>query len=198
MTTQTLHTEHHHDDSGSKAIFGFWLYIMTDFIMFAAVFATYVVLRNNTYGGIGVNQVASLPFVLTQTLILLASTLTCGFSKAASHNNNKSAVMLWMAVSFILGLVFVSMGFHQLACLVASGSSWQSSAFLSVYFTLIVMHGLHVVVGMLWIAILSIQLMMQGLSPTMQTRVTCLNLFWNFISMVWIFIFTIVYLMGAI
>jgi cytochrome o ubiquinol oxidase subunit 3 len=198
MSTETLHHEHHHVDPSSKTIFGFWAYIMTDFIMFAALFATYDVLRNNTYGGIGIGQVATLPFVLTQTLILLASTMTCGFSKAASHSGNKNASILWMTVTFILGLIFTSMGFHQLSCLVASGSSWQSSAFLSAYFTLIIGHALHVVIGMLWIIILMLQFMKQDLNSVMKTRITCLTLFWNFISMVWVFIFIIVYLMGAI
>ncbi|MDF2940572.1 MAG: cytochrome o ubiquinol oxidase subunit [Gammaproteobacteria bacterium] len=198
MSTGNLHHDHHHEDTSSKVVFGFWAYIMTDFIMFAALFATYDVLRNNTYGGIGIGQVANLPFVLTQTLILLASTLTCGFAKAASHNNNKKGVLLWLAVSFVLGLIFASMGLHQLACLVASGSSWQTSAFLSAYFTLIIGHAIHVIVAMLWIVVLMIQFMSQDLSSTMKTRITCLSLFWNFISIVWVFIFIIVYLMGAI
>jgi cytochrome o ubiquinol oxidase subunit 3 len=198
MTTPNLHNEHHHEDPGAKVAFGFWAYIMTDFIMFAALFATYDVLRNNTYGGIGISQVANLHFVLIQTIILLASTLTCGFSNAASHNGNKTAVMLWMAVTFILGLVFAGMGLHQLCNLVASGSSWQTSAFLSAYFTLIIGHAIHVVVGLLWIVILMVQFLSHDLTPTMRTRLTCLNMFWNFISIVWIFIFTIVYLMGAI
>ncbi|MDF2529153.1 MAG: cytochrome o ubiquinol oxidase subunit [Gammaproteobacteria bacterium] len=200
MSTNTLNNEHHHghEDPGPKVTFGFWTYIMTDFIMFAGLFATYVVLRNSTYGGLSIKDITNLPFVLTQTLILLASTLSYGFCNVASRNGNKAQVNLWLVVTFLLGLCFAAMGYHQLAALVASGSNWQTSAFLSAYFTLIILHGIHVVIGLLWIAVLMVQLMSQGLSPTMKTRLTCLSLFWNFISIVWIFIFTIVYLMGAV
>jgi cytochrome o ubiquinol oxidase subunit 3 len=114
------------------------------------------------------------------------------------HNNNRAGVMFWLVVTFILGLVFVGMGWHHLACLVASGNTWQTSGFLSVYFSLISIHGLHVIVGLLWIIILMIQMMGQNLSSTMKTRLSCLSLYWNYINLVWLIVFTVVYLMGAI
>lgn len=201
MTAQALNNHHgqHHDhshDASSRVIFGFWLFLMTDFIVFACLFATYDVLHNNTFGGPGIKQIASLSYVLVQTLFLLTSSLTYGFAHIAQRKG-RGSVMFWLTVTFLLGLAFVGFEFHEFANLIATGNSWQRSAFLSAFFTLVGIHGIHIVVGMLWIVILMIQMTKQNLSPTMRTRLTCLGMFWNFLDIVWIFIFTIVYLMGA-
>ncbi|MDO8953890.1 MAG: cytochrome c oxidase subunit 3 [Gammaproteobacteria bacterium] len=191
-------TDIHHDETSSKVIFGFWAYILTDFIMFAALFATYIVLRNNTFGSIDASQVASLHYVLIQTMYLLAANFTFGLCLVASHSASKARVMLWMGVTFLLALGFLRMEQHQFCHLIANGYTWQTSAFLSAFFTLLSIHGIHVIVALLWMVIVAIQLSMHGLTTTMKTRLTCLGLFINFITMIWIVIFTLVYLMGAI
>lgn len=197
MTTETLHHEHH-DDASSRVLFGFWAYILTDFIMFSAAFATYIVLRNNTFGSIGVQQTATLHYVLIETIALLAANFVFGLALAGAHRGDKVRVVLYMGLSFILACVFLHLEQRQLANLLANGYSWQTSGFLSAFYTLIVMHAVHVIIALLWMVILAIQLKMQGLNTRMKTRLTCLSLFFNFITLIWIVIFTVVYLMGAI
>ncbi len=201
MTTPAFNTTIHHiqhHDASSKVIFGFWIYILTDCILFASLFATYIVLYNNTYGGPGIAQVTSLPYGLIQTLIIIFSTLTFGFGFAAIYRGNRNQVMFWLVITFLLGLAFLGMEQQQFAHLLHQGYSWQTSAFLTVFFSLIGIYGLHILVALLWIIILMIQLSSQNLTSMMKTRLTCLSLFWNFLNIVWVFIFTIVYLMGAI
>lgn len=198
MMTHALNDQHHHDDSSSKVIFGFWIYIMTDCILFASLFATYIVLRNNTYGGICAREVATLPYVLIQSFVFLTSGLTYGLAMLSVYKNKINHLRYWVCVTFILGLVFLGLEFHQFANLFAAGSTWQTSAFLSAYFSLVGIQGIHVAIGMLWMIILMIQLSMQKLNSTMKTRFSCLGLFWDFLNIVWILIFIIVYLMGAI
>lgn len=198
MTTHALHDESHHDDVSSKVIFGFWIYIMTDAILFAALFATYAVLHNNIWNGPGIQQIATMPYVMVQSLVLLTSVFTYGLSSVALHRGHKKGIFFWLAITFLLGLVFLGFEWQQFANLLQHGNSWQTSAFLSIFFSLVGIHGFHIVAGLLWIIILMVQLKMQSITPTMQTRLTCLGLFWNFLNIMWLFIFTIVYLMGAI
>lgn len=194
----STHTLGHHSDPGAKVIFGFWIYLMTDAILFAALFATYSVLHNNTFGGPGIQQITSLHHVIVQTLIFLASVLTYGLSFVALHRVKKGQLRFWVAITFILALAFLGMQFHEYANILNMNVSWQTSAFLSAYFTLTGIFTMHVIVGLLWMIILFIQLSMQGLSATMKTRFSCFNLFWNFLNIIWILIFTLIYLMGAI
>lgn len=194
--TQTHHDHDH--EVADKVTFGFWVYLMTDFIMFAALFATYAVLHPNTYGGPGIAQMASLEQVLWQTLCLLASTFTCGLAFLAAQKNSRATTLFYLALALVLGAGFVGLEFSQFAVLWQQGITWQGSAFLSAYFSLVGLQGIHVVIGLLWILIVMLQLACQNLSPTMKIRMTCLSLFWSFVNIVWIFIFTIVYLMGAI
>jgi len=198
MTDNNLHHHDHEQQIASKVTFGFWSYIMTDFIMFAALFATYAVLHNNIYGGIGIAQVASMTPVLVQTIVMIAISLVFGFSLVALHRAKRCGVLFWLVVTFLLGLTFLGLEFHAFSAILASGYSWQSSAFLSAYFTLLGVHALHVVVGLIWIAILMIQIKMQNLTTMIKTRLICMGLFWNFLTIIWLVIFTVVYLMGAI
>lgn len=181
----------------SKPVFGFWVYLMTDCVLFATLFATYVVLHGNTFGGPGANELFSLPFVLIETLLLLTSSFTCGLAVLAMQRNNKSAVLGWLAVTFMLGAVFVGMELNEFTHLVHEGNSWQRSGFLSAFFTLVGTHGLHISIGLLWLVVLAVQLIRKGFSPSTLQRLTLFSLFWHFLDIVWIFIFTIVYLMGA-
>ena len=137
MTTHTLDKNNHHGGLDAKVIFGFWVFIVTDCIMFSGLFSTYAVLSHSTFGNIGVAQTASLPFVLVQTLLFLTSVLTLGFGVAASTRGNFNQTMLWLVITFALGAIFLSMGYHQLANLYTHGHTWRDSAFLSAYFTVI-------------------------------------------------------------
>ena len=181
----------------SKTIFGFWVYLMTDCVLFASLFATYAVLHNNTFGGPDSKELFSMPFVLTETLILLASSFTAGLAIVAMQMRRKAQVLGWLAVTFALGIGFLSMEISEFAQLVAEGNSWQRSGFLSAFFTLVATHGLHITTGLLWLLVVFVQLLRSGFTPSSIQRLTLFSLFWHFLDLVWIFIFTIVYLMGA-
>jgi len=181
----------------AKAIFGFWVYLMTDCVLFAGLFATYAVLRDNTFGGPAGYQIFNMPEVLVETLVLLMSSFTCGLGVLAARGNRKAQVLGWFAATFVLGLVFLSIEVTDFHSLVTHGSSWTRSGFLSAYFTLVGTHGLHITIGLLWMAVLAVRIRKTGLTRGNVRRLTLLSLFWHFLDLVWIFIFTIVYLMGA-
>ena len=186
----------HHDNS--KTIFGFWVYLMTDCVLFASLFATYAVLHNNTFGGPDARELFSMPFVLGETLILLTSSFTAGLALLAMHARRKSQVLSWLAVTFVLGIAFLFMEMSEFAQLVAEGNSWQRSGFLSAFFTLVATHGLHILTGLLWLLVLFVQILRNGFTSSSVQRLTLFSLFWHFLDLVWIFIFTIVYLIGAL
>ncbi len=192
MTKITAHVEE------SKTVLGFWVYLMTDCILFASLFATYAVLQNNTFGGPSGQELFSLPFVLLETLILLTSSFTCGLGLLASHRGKKNQVMAWFGVTFLLGLAFLALELSEFSHLVAEGNSWQRSGFLSAFFTLVGTHGLHIATGLMWIVVMMIRVWRGGLTTVNLRRLTVLSLFWHFLDIVWIFIFTFVYLMGAL
>lgn len=180
-----------------KSTFGFWIYIMTDCVLFATLFATYGVLRNNTAGGPGGGELFSMPFVLIETLLLLTSSLTVGLAVLAAHGKQKRAALAWLSATFVLGAAFLGMEVYEFAKLIAEGHSWQASAFLSAYFTLVGTHGLHITIGLLWALTIGIQLVRKGFTYGTLKRFALFSLFWHFLDIVWIFIFTIVYLLGA-
>ena len=190
--------DHHHDGPDPKVTFGVWIYIMTDCMMFAAMFATYIVLRNNTYGGPGITLISNLHDVLARSIVLLVMVLTSGFTMVAMHKKSVCKTQFWLAVSFLIGLAFLGMQYHEFDCVMKMGYTWQSNAFMSSYFTTVGLFCVHIAVALLWMVVLMIQIALQKLNPMMQTRVTCLNMFVNFLSIIWIFVFSIVYLMGAI
>ena len=195
---QGYHDEHgDHGDADSKAIFGFWIYIMSDCILFASIFATYAVLHNNTYGGPSAKELFSMPFVLTETFILLTSSFTYGLAMLSAHKKGVGGTIFWLVITFLLGLAFVSMELHEFSALIHEGNSWQRSAFLSSFFTLVGTHGLHVTSGLIWMVVLMMQVVKHGITGVTMRKLTCLSLFWHFLDIVWIFVFTIVYLMGA-
>lgn len=201
MTTSTTepHTlpPHHQEEVYGKTVFGFWLYLMTDCILFATLFATYAVLHNNVNGGPSSKELFSLPFALIETLILLTSSFTCGLATLAARKNKTGQVLAWFAVTFALGASFLAMELHEFTRFVIEGNGWQRSAFLSSYFTLVGTHGLHITCGLLWILVMIAQVLFRGITWATFRRIACLGLFWHFLDVVWIFIFTIVYLMGA-
>lgn len=182
----------------SKTIYGFWVYLMTDCILFATLFATYAVLHNNVAGGASAKELFSLPYALTETIVLLVSSFTSGLAVLAAHRRDKNWTMKWLTVTFALGVIFLVMELQEFSNLVEEGHSWKNSAFLSSFFTLVGTHGLHISSGLVWIIIMLAQIGTRGVTIAAIRRITCLGLFWHFLDVVWIFIFTIVYLMGAI
>lgn len=181
----------------AKTLFGFWVYLMTDCVLFASLFAAFAVLRSNTFGGPAGNELFSMPFVLTETLILLTSSFTAGLGLLAARRGDRSQTMIWFLVTMALGLMFLTMELTEFHKLVVEGNSWRRSGFLSAFFTLVGTHGAHITSGLLWMAVLLIKLAKQGLSELMVKRLTMLSMFWHFLDIIWIFIFTIVYLFGV-
>jgi len=196
--SQTLNKSEIDQEVKEKNIFGFWIYIMTDCVLFASLFATYAVLNNNTFGGPDGKQLFSLPYVLAETLILLTSSFTCGLAMLAARQNHKNKVMFWFSITFLLGLAFLVMELTEFRHLDAMGDSWRRSGFLTSYFTLVGTHGLHITIGLIWMVVLLFKTLKGGLVAGTVRRLTLLSLFWHFLDIIWIFIFTIVYLRGAI
>jgi cytochrome o ubiquinol oxidase subunit III len=176
---------------------GFWIYLMTDCILFASLFATYIVLRDATNGGVAGSDIFEMPFVLIETMILLTSSFICGLAVLAARAGRKSQTLALMAVTFLLGASFLGMELYEFAKLAGEGHGWWASAFLSAFFTLVATHGLHIAVGLLWIGVMMWQLYKRGFTPGVTRRLILFGLFWHFLDVIWIFIFTLVYLMGA-
>lgn len=189
---------HHHPNQDSMDIFGFWIYIMSDCILFASIFAAFAVLHTNTFGGPSIKEITNVPYVLNETLALLASSFTYGMSILALYKRDKKQVLLWLMITFIFGASFVFMEVKEFVHLYMENHSWASSAALSSFFTLVGTHGFHVSMGLLWMLTLMFQVAVNGINPAMARRLTYLGLFWAFLDIVWIFVFTIVYLMGSI
>jgi cytochrome o ubiquinol oxidase subunit 3 len=197
MTNITETAPAPHSDS-EKTVLGFWIYLMTDCILFGTLFATYIVLHKNTYGGPGGDTLFDMPFVLIETLLLLTSSFTCGIAMLAIKHKNKALTMLLLGITFALGLSFLVMEAYEFNQLAAEGNSWQRSGFLSAFFTLVGTHGLHILIGLLWLAVMGWQLLRRGFTDGVTRRLTLFSMFWHFLDIVWIFIFTFVYLMGGL
>ncbi|WP_187312833.1 cytochrome o ubiquinol oxidase subunit III [Candidatus Williamhamiltonella defendens] len=189
------HDKHH--ETGSTKIFGFWIYLMSDCILFSALFATYAVLVNGTAVGPEGKDIFNLSFVLVETFLLLFSSMTYGFAILAMNQGQKKPVNTWLSLTFLLGLSFVGMEIFEFHELIRKGAGPDRSAFLSSFFALVGTHGLHVALGLIWIVVMMVQISQRGLNPINQTRLMCLSLFWHFLDVIWICVFTIVYLLGA-
>lgn len=182
----------------SNTILGFWIYLMTDCVLFVTLFTTYAVLHMSTFGGPGPKDLFSLSTAFAETLMLLFSSITCGFGTLAACRNEKNKVIAWFSIAFLLGLSFVATELTEFTHLVREGHSWKASAFLSSFFTLVGTHGLHVSIGLLWMVVLMFQIKFKGITVPTFRRLVCFNMFWHFLDLVWIFIFTFVYLMGIV
>ncbi|CAJ0744546.1 Cytochrome bo(3) ubiquinol oxidase subunit 3 [Ralstonia edaphis] len=191
------HDHAHHHDAADTKVFGFWVYLMSDLIIFASLFATFCVLRGATAGGPTGKELFDLSYVAIETGILLVSSITYGMVMISLQNGRKDQVMLWLGITLLLGAAFVGMEINEFHHLIAEGAGPSRSAFLSSFFLLVGTHGLHVASGMLWIIVLMWQISRKGLTPTQSTRLSCLSLFWHFLDVVWIGVFTVVYLLGA-
>jgi cytochrome o ubiquinol oxidase subunit III len=189
------HQEH---NDGSKTVFGFWIYLMSDCLIFASLFATFGVLAENVAGGPSGRELFDLPYVAAETVLLLTSSFTFGLAALNVEASNRRHIIGWLAITFILGAEFIGMEVQEFAHLVNEGAGPSRSAFLSAYFTLVGTHGLHVVAGLIWIAVMMHQTLSFGLDGTVRRRLICLGLFWHFLDLVWICLFTFVYLRGAV
>jgi cytochrome o ubiquinol oxidase subunit 3 len=180
-----------------KKTLGFWIYLMTDCLLFASLFATFAVLRNNTNGGPGGSELFDMPFVLLETMVLLTSSFTVGLAILGSARGLKVQTMFWLLLTFALGGFFLVLEVSEFAKLAVEGNSWQRSGFLSAFFTLVGTHGLHILVGMLWLGVMLFRLWKFKFKQTDINRLALFGLFWHFLDVVWIFIFSIVYLIGG-
>lgn len=194
MANMVAHKESHEAAANDRTMFGFWVYLMTDLLMFAVLFAVYAVLHGNTLGGPTGRDLFSLPLALAETLILLTSSFTVGIGMIAARAGNKKQVMVWFGITFLLGLAFLGLEFKEFAEFIHEGHTIASNAFFSSFFALVGTHGLHITSGLLWMAITLIYVTKRGLTSHMVRKLTLLSLFWHFLDIVWIFIFTIVYL----
>jgi len=186
----------HHPQQGT--LLGFWLYLMSDLLIFAVLFATYAVLGRSYAAGPSGADLFDLPLVAVNTALLLVSSITYGMAMIAMQHGRLAGVLRWLAVTGVLGLGFLSLEMYEFAHLIAEGAGPTRSAFLSSFFTLVGTHGLHVAFGCIWLFTLVTQLRRHGLTRENKRRLVCLSMFWHFLDVVWIAVFTFVYLMGVL
>lgn len=178
--------------------FGFWLYLMSDAIIFALLFATYLVMKDNLAGGPGSADLFDLSNAFAETMLLLTSSLTFGFAALSADAGKRGAALAWLTVTFGLGAAFLALELHEFAAMIAQGAGPDRSGFLSAFFTLVGTHGLHVSGGLIFIAVMISQIALKGLTPPVASRLFRLGLFWHFLDIVWIGIFSVVYLPGVL
>ena len=189
--------EHVHEP-GEATLLGFWIYLMSDALIFASLFATFGVLRQNYAGGPAPRDIFDLSLVALNTALLLISSITFGFSMLAMDQNKVRATQAWLIVTALFGAGFVAIELYEFGHLIAEGATPQRSAFLSAFFTLVGTHGAHVTFGLVWIAVMLVQVGKRGLTSENKRRLMCLSLFWHFLDVIWIGVFTFVYLLGMI
>ncbi len=192
-----LPEEPHHSPGDSTAL-GFWIYLMSDCLIFAMLFAAYGVLGGNYAAGPAPKDLFDLPLVALNTAMLLFSSITYGFAMIATQRGKVGATLVWLAVTGLFGLAFLSIELHEFAGLIHEGAGPWRSAFLSSFFTLVGTHGLHVTFGLVWLVTLMVQVGRYGLNADNRRRLMCLSMFWHFLDVIWIGVFTFVYLMGVL
>ena len=177
--------------------YGFWIFLLSDIVMFAALFAAYAVLVGATAGGASGAELFSQRSVAIETACLLASSYTCGLMWLAVGSRNRAGFYLGAIITFALGAAFLALEMREFADMIARGATPQTSAFLSAFFTLVGCHGLHVTVGLVWLVVMMFQVAVKGLRPAVERRMLCFSLFWHALDIIWISLFTVVYLMGV-
>jgi cytochrome o ubiquinol oxidase subunit 3 len=178
--------------------YGFWVFLLSDIVMFAAIFAAYAVLARATAGGPGGAQLFNQGSVAIETACLLASSYTCGLMSLAVESRRYAVTYLAAVVTFVLGAVFLVLELREFAAMIAIGAGPQRSAFLSAFFTLVGCHGLHVTAGLVWLAVMMAQVAIKGFRANVERRLLCFSLFWHALDIVWVWLFTVVYLMGVV
>jgi len=189
--------EHDHPE-GSSTMLGFWLYLMSDCLIFAVLFATFGVLGGSYAAGPSPKELFDLPLVAVNTSMLLFSSITYGFAVLEMQKKNVNAMLLWLVVTGLFGAAFLGIELTEFAHMIHEGATPQRSAFLSSFFTLVGTHGLHVTFGIIWMITLITQVWRFGLIEANKRRLLCLSMFWHFLDVVWIGVFTFVYLMGVL
>jgi cytochrome o ubiquinol oxidase subunit 3 len=180
----------------SNKVFGFWIYLMSDCVLFATLFATFAVLSSGNANAQNAKNIFDLRDVLTETICLLCSSFTFGLAILAMQQNNKKLLIAWLCATFFLGAAFLALEFNEFYHLTLNGNGPDHNAFFSSFFTLLGTHGLHVFLGLIWIVFMIIQVMKKGIYLTTKTRLILLSLFWHFLDIIWIFLFSFVYLIG--
>ena len=184
--------------ASSTTMLGFWIYIMSDTLIFAVLFATFGVLSHSFAGGPTSAEILELPTVAVNTAMLLISSITCGFAMLAMERAERGTTLFWLAVTGLFGAIFVGLELHEFFGLVAEGATPQRSAYLSAFFTLVGTHGTHVTVGIVWLVTLMVQVARKGLITANKRRLMCFSMFWHFLDVIWIGVFSFVYLLGAL
>jgi cytochrome o ubiquinol oxidase subunit 3 len=177
--------------------FGFWIFLLSDIVMFSALFAAYAVLVRATAGGPTGAELFNQASVAIETACLLASSFTCGLMSLAVGSRRRTATYVFAGVTFVLGAVFLVLEIREFAGMIAIGATPQRSAFLSAFFALVGCHGLHVTAGLIWLAVMMAQVEIKGFRPTVERRLLCFALFWHALDIIWVWLFTVVYLMGV-
>lgn len=198
MQNSSISLPFHCEASSQTKIFGFWVYLMSDAVIFALLFATYASMSRNYAGGPAGKELFDLSNVFYETLLLLLSTLTCGFAMLSLSKNRKQGVLSWLVCTFLLGLGFVLMEYNEFHSLISQGAGPDRSGFLSAFFTLVGTHGLHVGIGLIWSLVMMAQVIIKGLTVPIYSRLYRLSLFWHFLDLIWVSIFSIVYLWGVL
>ncbi|MDQ0200080.1 cytochrome o ubiquinol oxidase subunit III [Neobacillus ginsengisoli] len=188
--------DHGHVDQEGLKVLGFWIFLVTDCLLFATFFAAYAVLHTHTNGGFTAKDF-DIPGFIIETFILLISSFTSGLAVLAMHKGNKKALISWLVVTVALGATFVGLEINEFTHMVAEGATISKSAFLTSFFSLVGTHGIHVTFGIFWMIGLIFQLSRKGITPVTKRKISIISLYWHFLDAVWIFIFTVVYLMGV-
>lgn len=187
----------HEEQARDRGFFGFWVYLMTDMLMFAILFAVFAVLHESTAGGPSGGELFNLPLALTETILLLTSSFTCGLATLGALQKRKGQMLAWFSITFLLGVSFFALEMKEFSHLIQAGHTIGSSAYLSAFFVLVGTHGLHIFIGLFWMATLMIYTLKRGFTTPMQRKITYLGLYWHFLDIVWIFIFSMVYLLAG-
>jgi cytochrome o ubiquinol oxidase subunit 3 len=178
--------------------YGFWIFLLSDIVMFAALFATYAVLVHATAGGPTGAQLFNQVSVAAETACLLFSSYTCGLMSLAIVSRRRAATYLGALATFVLGAAFLGLEIREFVGMIAQGATPQRSAFLSAFFALVGCHGMHVTIGLVWLTVMMAQVAVKGFRPTVQRRLACFALFWHALDIIWVGLFSVVYLMGVV
>ena len=177
--------------------YGFWIFLLSDIVMFSALFAAYAVLMRATAGGPTGAELFNQASVAIETACLLASSFTCGLMSLAVGSRRRAATYFFAVITLVLGAVFLTLEIREFAGMIAIGATPQRSAFLSAFFTLVGCHGLHVAAGLIWLAVMMAQVAIKGFRANVERRLLCFALFWHALDIIWVWLFTVVYLMGV-
>jgi cytochrome o ubiquinol oxidase subunit III len=188
--------DHGHVDQEGLKVLGFWIFLVTDCLLFATFFAAYAVLHTHTNGGFTPKEF-DVPGFIIETFVLLISSFTSGLAVLQMHKGNKKGLIGWLIITALLGATFVGLEIHEFTSMAAEGATISKSAFLTSFFSLVGTHGLHVTFGIFWMIGLILQLSRKGITSVTTRKISIISLYWHFLDAVWIFIFTVVYLMGV-